>query len=102
MNINKTQNGDKTTLALSGRLNSLTASQLQETLLAEFDNVKNVEIDFTELDFISSAGLRVLILGRETAKAKNRELTIVQVSQEIMEVFQMAGLTSMMNIKASV
>ena len=102
MNINKTQNGDKTTLALSGRLNSMTASQLQETLLAEFDNVKNVEIDFTELDFISSAGLRVLILGRETAKAKNGELTIVQVSQEIMEVFQMAGLTSMMNIKASV
>ena len=99
MNINKTQDENKTTFALSGRLNSITAPQLQEVLLAEFDTVTNVELDFGELDFISSAGLRVLILGKEAAKAKNGQLTLIRVSEAIMEVFEMAGFTGMMNIK---
>ena len=99
MNINKIQNGDKTTFALSGRLNTLTAPQLQEMLVAEFDSAKHVELDFSELAFISSAGLRVLILGRETANVKGGQLTITHVSEAIREVLEMAGVTKVLNIE---
>ena len=98
MNISTIKNGDKTTLALSGRLNTLTAPQLHEVIVAEFDSAKHVELDFAELAFISSAGLRVLILGRETAKAKDGQFTIIHVSEAIMEVFEMAGVTNVLSI----
>ena len=99
MNINKIQNGGKTTIALSGRLNTLTAPQLHDALVAEFNSAKHVELNFSELAFISSAGLRVLILGKETAKNKGAQFTIVHVPEAIMDVFEMAGVTNVLNIE---
>jgi len=68
-------------------------------LVTEFDSAKQVVLDFAELDFISSAGLRVLILGKEAAQAKGGQLTITHVSEQIMEVFEMAAFTSILNIE---
>ena len=99
MNINRIQNGNKAILALSGRLNTLTAPQLHDALVAEFDSTKHVELDFSELAFISSAGLRVLILGRETAKTKGGQFTITHVPEAIMEVFEMAGVAKVLSIE---
>ena len=99
MNINRTQNGDKIILALSGRLDTTTAQKLDETLIPEFKNTKNVELNFSELAYISSAGLRVLLFGAKAAKANNSNFTIVNVSQEIMETFQMTGFLDILNIK---
>ena len=98
MTINKTQNGDKTTLALSGRLDTTTAPQLQETLIPELDAAKQVELDFAELSYVSSAGLRVLLIGQKTAKAKDSSMTLCNVSGEIMEVFEMTGFADMLTI----
>ena len=99
MTINKTQNGDKTTFALSGRLDTTTAPQLQEALIPEFDNAKHIELDFAELAYVSSAGLRVLLMGEKTAKAKDGKQTLVNVSAEIMEVFDMTGFTGILHIE---
>ena len=99
MNINKTQNGDKTFLALSGRLDTITAPQLEEVLLPELDNAKHVELDFAALDYVSSAGLRVLLLGSKTAKAKGAQMTIVHASSAITEIFEMTGFLNFLHIE---
>jgi len=98
MNINKTQAGDKTTLVLSGRLDTTTAPKLQESLIPEFDIAKHVELDFTELVYVSSAGLRVLLMGEKASKSKDASMTLIGVSEEIMEVFEMTGFADMLTI----
>jgi len=98
MTTNKTQTAEKTTLALSGRLDTTTAPKLQETLIPEFDGAKHVELDFTELAYVSSAGLRVLLMGEKAAKAASASMTLTGVSEEIMEVFEMTGFADMLTI----
>ena len=98
MNINKTQSGEKTTLALSGRLDTTTAPKLQEALIPEFMTAKHVELDFAELVYVSSAGLRVLLMGEKAAKATGASMTLTGVSEEIMEVFEMTGFADMLTI----
>ena len=99
MNINKTQGDDKTTLTLSGRLDTTTAPQLQEALIPEFDNTKNIELNFTDIDYVSSAGLRILLMGINAAKAKGASMVLCGVSEEIMEIFEMTGFSDILTIR---
>lgn len=99
MKINKIQNGDKEVFALSGRLDTTTAPQLQETLMLEFDRAKEIKLDFSELAYVSSAGLRVLLMGEKTAKVKGCAMILVNVSAEIMEVFEMTGFSDILHIE---
>jgi len=99
VDVNITRGDGETTLALAGRLDTVTAPQLQEALLPEFDGAKLVMMDFTELVYVSSAGLRVLLLGEKTAQAKGAEMKITGVCPEVLEVFEMTGFTSMLNIE---
>jgi len=98
VDVNITRNDGGSTLALAGRLDTVTAPQLQEELLPEFDNAKQVTLDFTDLVYVSSAGLRVLLLAEKTAQAKGAEMTITGVCPEVREVFEMTGFTNMLNI----
>jgi len=99
MNINKTQDGEKITLALSGRLDTTTAPKLQEALIPEFDTAKQVELDFSELAYVSSAGLRVLLMGEKSAKAEGASMILTNVSEEIMEVFEMTGFADILTVQ---
>lgn len=99
MTINKTQSGEKTVIALSGRLDTTTAPKLQEALIPEFDGANHVVADFAELAYVSSAGLRVLLMGEKAAKAKGGKFTLVNVSAEIMEIFEMTGFADILNIE---
>ena len=92
MDIEKTQSGDKTILSLSGRLDAITAPQLQDVLIPELNAAKQIELDFSELAYVSSAGLRVLLMGEKTAKGKGGSMTLAGVSEDIMEVLKMTGL----------
>ena len=98
MNIIKTQSEGKTIFALSGRLDTTTAPQLQETLLSELDTVKEVELDFTEMTYVSSAGLRVLLTGEKTAKARGARMTLTHVSPDIIDIFKMTGFETVLHI----
>ena len=98
MTINKTQTGDKITLSLSGRLDTTTAPQLQEVLIPAFDSAEHVELDFSGCAYVSSAGLRVLLMGAKTAKSKGNKQTLVNVSAEVMEVFEMTGFSGILTI----
>jgi len=99
VDVNVTRSDGEAVLVLIGRLDTVTAPQLQEALLPEFDNAKLVTMDFSELVYVSSAGLRVLLLGEKTAQAKGAEMKITGVCPEVREVFEMTGFTSMLNIE---
>ena len=98
MIINKTQENGKLTLSLEGRLDTTTAPKLQETLIPAFDEAKEIMLDFTKLAYVSSAGLRVLLMGQKTAKAKDASMTVSNISDEIMEVLEMTGFSDMLTI----
>jgi anti-sigma B factor antagonist len=98
MNINKTNEGEKTILTLEGRLDTTTAPQLQVALIPEFDDAKEIELDIKALEYVSSAGLRVFLMGAKASKAKNVVFTVSHVSEEILEVFDMTGFSEILTI----
>jgi anti-anti-sigma factor len=99
MTITKTKDGDTLVLALEGRLDTTTAPQLQEALIPEFDQEKKIRLDFKELAYVSSAGLRVLLMGEKTAQGKGGVMTLVNVSSEILEVFEMTGFSDVLHVE---
>ena len=98
MTISKTQDNGKLTLVLEGRLDTTTAPQLQDVLIPAFNEAKEIRLDFSALAYVSSAGLRVLLIGQKTAKTKGAAMTISGVSDEIMQVFGMTGFTDILTI----
>ena len=98
MIISKIPENGKLTFALEGRLDTTTAPQLQDALIPAFDEVKEITLDFSNLVYVSSAGLRVLLMGQKEAKKKDGSMTLVHVSEEIMEVLEMTGFSDMLNI----
>ncbi|MCL2221635.1 MAG: STAS domain-containing protein [Oscillospiraceae bacterium] len=99
MTIEKKVENGKTVLLLNGRLDTTTAPELQEMLIPEFDGGKDLLLDFTELVYVSSAGLRVLLLGEKTAKATGVEQSLKGVSDEIMEIFEMTGFADILSFE---
>jgi anti-anti-sigma factor len=98
MEIVKSKNGNKAVLTLSGRLDTATAPMLQDMLIPAFDEADIVELDFKDISYISSAGLRVLLLGEKAAKTKNKSMDIVNVSETIKQVFDMTGFSDILKI----
>jgi len=99
MEIKKTQADDKTLFVLDGRLDTTSAPKLQEVLIPEFDVISHVELDFTKIAYVSSAGLRVLLMGVKTAQAKGGQQTVIGVTPDVMEVFEMTGFSDILTIK---
>jgi len=99
MTINTTRSEEKTTLAILGRLDTSTSPKLQEALLSEFGIAKHIELDFAGLVYVSSAGLRVLLLGEKTAKARGGRQTLINVSPDIAEVFEITGFSRVLHFE---
>lgn len=98
MDIIKTKVGETTKIDLVGRLDTTTAPLLQEVLVPEFDLVKEVDLNIKDLAYISSAGLRVLLIGEKTANANGGRFIVSNVPDEIMEVFEMTGFSEILTI----
>ena len=98
LNINKTVEGEKTIFTLEGRMDTVTAPELEKELKASLDGVKELTLDFEKLDYISSAGLRVLL---STQKVMNKQgaLKIIHVNDTIMEIFEVTGFTDILTIE---
>jgi anti-anti-sigma factor len=99
MTVTKDRSGEKLVISLEGRLDTTTAPQLQTELIPEFDAAKEIQLDFKGLDYVSSAGLRVLLMGEKTAKAKGGKMILINVSEEIMEVLDMTALSDVLTIE---
>ncbi len=98
LDISKTPNGTELTVALKGRLDTLTAPQLEEELKADMDSVTALIFDLAELEYISSAGLRVLLSAQKTMNTKG-SMVLRNVSEEIREIFEVTGFTDILTIE---
>lgn len=98
LDINKAQNGNESVVALKGRLDTLTAPQLEEELNAVTEGADSLVFDFSELEYISSAGLRVLLSAQKTMNGKG-SMTVKNVSDEIREIFDVTGFSDILTIE---
>ena len=98
LNINKTVEGEKTVFTLEGRMDTVTAPELEKELKASLDGVKELTLDFEKLDYISSAGLRVL-LSAQKAMNKQGEMKLRNVGETIMEIFEVTGFSDILTIE---
>ncbi len=96
MTINKTQEGAKLTVALEGRLDTTTAPELEKELV--LDGVQELELDFAQLQYLSSAGLRVLLGTQKKMNAKKGTMIVKHVNDMIMEVFDTTGFSDLLTI----
>ncbi|MDR2516931.1 MAG: STAS domain-containing protein [Spirochaetaceae bacterium] len=83
-------------LSLSGRLDTATAPQLERKLKQWGDDIKNLTFDFSELTYVSSMGLRVLLQTQKVMNATGRRLAIQNIPPAVREVFEMTGFISLM------
>ena len=91
MEIKVTQEGEQTSFAIEGRLDTNTAPQLEEFAGGLYEQgVNNIDVDMSACDFVSSAGLRVIVAMQKNAAAGG-SLVFHNVCPEVMEVFQMTG-----------
>lgn len=97
LDINKTPNDSAMVISLKGRLDTLTAPQLEEELNSATEGTENLVFDFSELEYISSAGLRVLLSAQKTMNTKG-SMTVKNVSDEIREIFDVTGFSDILTI----
>ena len=98
MTINKMTEGTKLTVALSGRMDTSTAPLLDAELKASLPGVKELVLDFAELSYLSSAGLRVL-LGAQKTMVRQGGMVLKNVNETIMEVFEITGFVDILTIQ---
>lgn len=95
MKIIRTENGNELTLSLEGRLDTLTAPQLENENIA--DSVNTLTLNLAKLEYISSAGLRVVLTLHKKMSAKGG-LTVSNVNEAVLDVFNATGFTDILNI----
>ena len=98
MTIEKKLDGSKMTVAIKGRLDTTTAPQLEAELRSDLDGIADLVFDFTNLEYISSAGLRVLL---STQKTMNRQGTMVvrNVNAHVMEALEVTAFVDILTIE---
>jgi len=98
MTMTRTQDGDHLTLAPEGRLDTLTAPEFEIELRDSLASIQSLTLDLTKLDYISSAGLRVL-LSAQKLMSKQGSMKVIHVSELVMEVFEVTGFTDILTIE---
>ena len=98
MTIRKTQNESALTVALEGRLDTLTAPELEKDLQTSLAGVTSLTLDLEKLEYISSAGLRVLLSAQ---KIMNRvgEMKVCHVNETVAEIFEVTGFSDILTIE---
>ncbi|TAJ73449.1 MAG: anti-sigma factor antagonist [Phenylobacterium sp.] len=102
MQINEETRGDVLVVAATGRLDSGSAGELEAVLPARVQTHDKVILDLAEVPYVSSAGLRVMLIGAKAARAKGHKLVLTGLAQTVREVFDISGFTSIFAIEADV
>ena len=95
LKIDKTENGTKTIFKLEGKLDTITAPELEKELEDSLDGVEELIFDFTGIEYISSAGLRV-ILNTQQQMLEQGEMKLVGVNEIIMDIFEVTGFVDIL------
>ncbi len=97
MKINKNLEGKVLHVAIEGRLDTTTAPALEEELQNSLEGLEELDFDFSALEYISSAGLRVLLSAQKIMN-KQGKMQISNVNSDIMDVFEITGFTDILTI----
>lgn len=98
MKINKKTEGTSLLIALEGRLDTSTAPELEKEIRASINGITELCFDFAKLDYVSSAGLRVLLSAQKIMN-KQGSMKLKNVSEPIMEIFDVTGFTDILTIE---
>lgn len=98
MTINKTLNGKELIIEIEGRLDTTTAPELENELKASLDGIEILIMNLEKLDYISSAGIRVILSTQKTMN-KQGKLIIKKVNESVMEVFDITGMIDILTIE---
>lgn len=98
MNINIEKTNDATVMTLEGRLDTTTAPELEKAIGNEGEALKKLVLDFKGVDYISSAGLRVLLAAQKKMNVQG-SMELIGVSETVMDIFEMTGFAEILVIK---
>ena len=99
MNIIKKYNEKELILSIEGRIDTITSQELEKEIDDELGNFDSLIMDFTDLEYISSAGLRVLIATQKKLKPENIPFVIKNVNDAVGEIFRMSGFDKLLKIE---
>ena len=92
------KNAEETTIEIVGRLDTTTAPDLDKTISEDIADTENLVLDFKKLEYISSAGLRALLSAQKKMQ-KLGSMKLINVCEDVMEVFEMTGFSDILTIK---
>ena len=98
MEINLNREGGTLTVALEGRLDAITSQQLEAKLRTEIDDVTELIFDLSGLEYVSSAGLRVLLAAQKVMNHQG-SMSVRNITPEVMEIFDITGFMELLNIE---
>ena len=98
MNINKENNNGELNVMIEGRIDTTTAPALETEFKGSFDGCESLVLDFEKVEYISSAGLRVL-LSSQKVMSKKGGMKLINVSEDIMEIFEVTGFSDILTIE---
>ena len=98
MNIHQEKNGTTLVISPEGRLDTMTAPAFEETLKTAMEGVETLTFDFEKLDYISSAGLRVLLAAQKTMNRQG-SMKVTHVNEIISEIFEVTGFSDILTIE---
>lgn len=98
LNITKNLENEVLAIALEGRLDTTTAPELESALQESISGAKELTMDFEKLEYISSAGLRVLLSAQKTMNSQG-SMKVIHVSNEINEIFEVTGFSDILTIE---
>ena len=99
MKINKELKEGNLILSIEGEINSYTAPELEEVIKNDLNGVKSLVFDFKGVEYLSSAGLRVLLVAQKVMN-KQGKMSLRNVNKSVMEVFEITGFSNILDIEA--
>ena len=99
MTISSTIKDNEALLQIDGRVDTNTSPQLQSAILNAFQRSSRLVLDFAKVPYISSAGLRALLIGQNTANSKRAVMELIHVSPTVMTILQSVGFADILTIR---
>lgn len=99
MQITKSYNDKELTLSIEGRIDTITSKDVDDEIQNEMGNFDSLIMDFTDLEYISSAGLRVLVSTQKQLKPDNIPMVIKNSNDSVNEIFRMSGFNKILKIE---
>ena len=99
MTIEEVKNGNTLQLNVEGKIDTLNCQEFQDTILKTFQRTNDLIINMDNVAYVSSAGLRALILGQKTAVSKGGSLVIINASSSVKDVFRVTGFDKVLDIR---